>query len=117
MAEQMSCLLELGGADVDSSHGYPGWEPQIQSPLLALGLKTYEQLFGKKPAIKAIHAGLECGLISQKFSDVDMLSFGPTIQDAHSPDESVEVPSVETFYRYLQAMLKQIAQAFPSSLA
>ncbi len=110
MAEQMSCLLELGGADVDSSHGYPGWQPNVQSPLLGLSLQTFEQLYGQKPAIKAIHAGLECGLISQKFPDLDMISFGPTIEDAHSPDESVDIPSVERFYGYFQAMLKQLSQ-------
>jgi dipeptidase D len=110
MAMEMACLLELGGAEVDSKSGYPGWQPNIRSPLLDLSLNTYTQLFGKKPAIKAIHAGLECGLISVKFPEVDMISFGPTIEDAHSPDESVEIPSVETFYRYLIHLLQVLAR-------
>ncbi len=110
MATQMISLLELAGADVDSTSGYPGWAPNITSPVLQTALSTYEKLYGAKPSIKAIHAGLECGLIGEKFGGIDMVSFGPTIENAHSPDESVELESVERFYKYLGQMLGQLAQ-------
>ena len=69
---------------------------------------SYEKLFGKKPVVRAIHAGLECGLIGDKYPGMDMISFGPTIQNAHSPDERVSVPSVAGFWKYLGALLAAV---------
>lgn len=102
-------ILHLAGASVESSVGYPGWQPNMNSPALSLAKHTYQKVFGKDPAIKAIHAGLECGIIGEKYAGVDMISFGPTIVNAHSPDENVNIPSVEKFWHFLREMLSSYA--------
>ncbi|MEM8564403.1 MAG: beta-Ala-His dipeptidase [Pseudomonadota bacterium] len=87
---------------------YPGWEPDFESPLLARATALHEQLFGERPAVKAIHAGLECGILKGKYPDTDILSFGPTIRGAHSPTERLQIDTVEPFWRFLTALLREL---------
>ena len=100
---------ELAGAEVDLRPAYPGWKPNLQSPLLDVVRKVHEREIGSKPEVKAIHAGLECGIIGKKIPGMDMISFGPVIQAPHSPDERVHVGSVGRFYRLLTATLAELA--------
>jgi len=90
--------LEQGGGMVEHSDGYPGWTPNTDSEILRITRLAYRELFGKDPVIRAIHAGLECGLILEKYPDLDMLSFGPTIKGAHTPAERIDIGSTERFY-------------------
>ncbi|GAB4372426.1 MAG: aminoacyl-histidine dipeptidase [Calditrichia bacterium] len=96
-------------AEVHSGGGYPAWAPNPDSPLLQKAKQVYKELFGKEPAVKAIHAGLECGIIGAKFPGMDMISFGPTIEGAHSPDEKVQISTVERFWTFFEALLKNLA--------
>ena len=91
--------LELTGA-------YNGWKPNLDSPILAAMKASYKALFGKEPAVTAIHAGLECGIIGTNYPKLDMISFGPTICYPHSPDEKVNIASVGKFYEFLVDTLK-----------
>lgn len=97
------------GAEVRSGGGYPAWKPNPESPLLKRAKKVYKKLFRKEPEVKAIHAGLECGIIGDKFPGMDMLSFGPTILGAHSPDERVQISTVAKFWKFVEAMVKDVA--------
>ncbi len=99
-------LCQLAGFKVEQSAGYPGWKPNLGSELLKSAKRSHAELFGKEPLIKAVHAGLECGLIGEKYPKMEMISFGPTIVGAHSPDERVNVPSVANFWKYLVRMLE-----------
>ncbi|MEW6757029.1 MAG: aminoacyl-histidine dipeptidase [Acidobacteriota bacterium] len=99
----------LAGAKVRHSNGYPGWEPNMDSPILAQARRTHKRLFRQDPKVKAIHAGLECGIIGGKYPGMDMVSLGPTIRNAHSPDEEVHVASVARTYTYLLELLKDLA--------
>ena len=94
-------VFELAGATVELSGDYDGWKPNMESPILHTMLASYESLYGVKPAVLAIHAGLECGIIGGKYEGLDMISFGPTICYPHSPDEKVEIASVDKFYSFL----------------
>ncbi len=97
------------GARAELGAGYPAWQPDMDSPLLAAAKGVFEGVFGRTPEIKAIHAGLECGIIGEKFPGIKMISFGPEIHGAHSPEEKVHVPSVGRFYQALRGILKQLA--------
>ena len=108
MAETIQAVFELAGAMVDMGDGYPGWKPNPNSPLLAVAIDSYKQLFGVEPKVKAIHAGLECGLFLEKYPSLDMISFGPTLRGVHSPDERMHIPSVERWWIHLLDMLKNI---------
>jgi len=108
-AQTVRTILELTGARVEQGSGYPGWKPNLDSPILKLAQATYESLYGKKPEIKAVHAGLECGLIGEKYPGTDMISFGPTMRDVHSPDERVYVDTVPKFWSFLVALLDRVA--------
>lgn len=108
-AYSAAACLQLGGAKVESGIGYPGWKPNLQSPVLELAQATFKDLYKRDAAVKAIHAGLECGIIGEKIPGIDMVSFGPTIENAHSPDESVEIASVDHFYRYLLRILDRLS--------
>jgi dipeptidase D len=99
-------VFELGGAEAEHSQGYPGWKPDLKSPILKHARETYRALYGKDPEIKAVHAGLECGIIGEKFPGMDMISFGPTLEGVHSPEEKIYIDSVGTFWEYLAAMLR-----------
>lgn len=97
------------GASVKSGGGYPAWKPNPESPLLKRAEKVYQKLYSKAPEVKAIHAGLECGIIGDKFAGMDMISFGPTIVGAHSPDEKVQISTVEKFWKFLTALVDDIS--------
>ena len=101
VGDAIKALFEMAGGSVELSGAYDGWNPNMQSPILKAMLSSYEALYGVRPAIKAIHAGLECGIISTNYPELDMISFGPTIRYPHSPDEKVEIASVEKFYDFL----------------
>jgi dipeptidase D len=102
-----SCL-RLAGAEVVHSDGYPGWKPDITSEILQITHKSYISLFGEEPAIKAIHAGLECGLVYEKIKGIDMISFGPTIKGAHTPEEMIEIRTAQMFWDLLIDVVKNI---------
>ena len=101
LGEAIKGVFELAGATVELSGDYDGWKPNMESPILHTMLASYESLYGVKPAVMAIHAGLECGIIGGKYEGLDMISFGPTICFPHSPDEKVEIASVDKFYSFL----------------
>ena len=102
-------LGELAEADVDTLDGYPGWKPDLSSPVLATVSSVYGEVWGRPPKVTAIHAGLECGLLGDKVPGLDMVSFGPTIVGAHSPAERVHIPSVGRFWDALVRVLDRLA--------
>ena len=106
LADSIQAVFELAGAEVSLTGAYDGWNPNMESPILKAMISSYEALYGKRPAVTAIHAGLECGIIGGKYPNLDMISFGPTICYPHSPDEKVEIASVEKFYDFLLNTLK-----------
>lgn len=106
--ESVRAVFELGGATATGSDGYPGWKPNLDSPILQLARSTYELLYGKPPEVKAVHAGLECGIIGEKFPGMDMVSFGPTLEMVHSPEERIHIDTVEKFWNFLLAILERI---------
>lgn len=106
---QIIAVGELVGAEIVQDEGYPSWQPNPDSATLKEAEKVFKSLFHKEPEVKAIHAGLECGIIGDKFPGMDMISFGPTILGAHSPDEKVEITAVKKFWEFLQSMLEHLA--------
>ena len=106
MAEQMRNVFELAGAKVIFEGAYSGWKPNMDSAILAEMKKVYKRLYGKEPAVMAIHAGLECGILGAKYPNWDMVSCGPTLCSPHSPDERVFVPSVAKFWDFIVEVLK-----------
>ncbi|PHM29762.1 beta-Ala-His dipeptidase [Xenorhabdus budapestensis] len=104
----LNSLAKLSGAETTASGGYPGWQPDANSPVMHLVRETYHQLFDNTPNIMVIHAGLECGLFKKPYPDMDMVSIGPTIRGAHSPDERVHIKSVGQYWQLLTAILKSI---------
>ncbi|MBW6501266.1 MAG: aminoacyl-histidine dipeptidase [Bacteroidales bacterium] len=107
-AWKIAAVFHLIGADVSQSGSYPGWKPDMDSPILKTMSEVYNRMYGKVPEVKAIHAGLECGIIGGVYKNLDMISFGPTIRHPHSPDEKVHVPSVKKFFDYLCETLKNV---------
>lgn len=108
LATMIRNIFELAGAEVVHDGAYPGWQPNMESPILKTMLDTYEGKWGKRPEIKAIHAGLECGILSQPYPHLDMISCGPTIRYPHSPDEKVNIETVQKFYDFIVETLKNI---------
>ena len=106
LGDAIKAVFELAGAEVELSGSYDGWNPNMESPILKAMLASYEALYGKRPAVTAIHAGLECGIIGSNYPNLDMISFGPTICYPHSPDEKVNIASVGKFYDFLLHTLK-----------
>lgn len=106
LAAMIRSVFELAGAKVIEENDYDGWAPNINSPILATMKAAYEKLYGKTPAVKAIHAGLECGIIGGKYPELDMISIGPTMRFPHSPDEKVNIETVARFYEFLLYTLK-----------
>ena len=102
MAEKVEAAFFLGEFDVEHHGEYPGWKPNLQSRILAHSVASYKELFGVDPEVKAIHAGLECGLFLKKFPDLDMISFGPTLRSVHAPGEKLELASLDKFVRHLE---------------
>ena len=109
IARQVEALFELAGAEVTHGDGYPGWAPNMKSPIMEIARDAYKELYGITPAIKAIHAGLECGLFLEKYPHLDMVSFGPTLQGVHSPSERMHIPAVERFWQQLRLTLTKVA--------
>lgn len=107
-ADAFRAVLELGGATVQPSSPYPGWKPDMQSRILALSVSTYRDLFGRDPKVEAIHAGLECGIIGERYPGMDMVSMGPSIRDPHCPDERIEIASVGKYWDFLLAILRKV---------
>lgn len=110
LAEMMASVFELAGAKCEFNGAYPGWKPNMESPILKIMQETYNKMYGKTPKIMAIHAGLECGLLGGVYPNWDMISFGPTIMNPHSPNERVNIPSVKMFWDYLVETLKNVPQ-------
>lgn len=110
IAGQVEAHFQLAGAEVSHSDGYPGWAPNMESTIMKISADAYEELFGVNPAIKAIHAGLECGLFLSKYPNLDMVSFGPTMTGVHSPDEQLLIPTVDKFWKHLCRVLEKVAE-------
>jgi dipeptidase D len=108
LQQQVLGLARLFGLEQTSVVAYPGWQPDFDSPLLARASALHERLFGLRPAVKAIHAGLECGILKGKKPELDILSFGPTIRGAHSPTERLQIDTVEPFWQFLTALLAEL---------
>ncbi len=108
VAAMVRSVFELANAKVTHSDGYPGWTPKLDSEILKATKESYKRLFDKEPEVLAIHAGLECGLFLTKYPYLDMISFGPTIKGAHSPDERMHIPSVQKFWDLLADVLANI---------
>jgi len=106
IATAVESVFLLAGCTVNHSDAYPGWEPNASSPILGIAEKVYTDLFGKKPVVRAIHAGLECGLFLEKYPSLDMVSFGPTIRGVHSPDERLNIPTTKKFWDLLLEILR-----------
>ena len=109
IARQVEAVFQLAGAKVTHGDGYPGWQPNLESPIMKIASDSYEELYGVKPAIKAIHAGLECGLFKSGYPELDMVSFGPTLRDVHSPSERMHIPAVDRFYNQLRRVIEKVA--------
>ncbi len=110
IATMVKAAFLLAGAEVSHSDGYPGWTPNLNSEILNITVETFKQLFGKDPKVRAIHAGLECGLFLEKYPYLDMISIGPTIKGAHTPEEKLHIPSVQEFWQLLLDVLKKIPE-------
>lgn len=106
--DAVESVFLLAGAEVVHSDGYPGWAPNPDSHLLKVSVECYERLFGVEPKVKAVHAGLECGLFLEKYPHLEMVSFGPTLRGVHSPDERLEIATVDKFWRHLKEIVKSI---------
>ena len=110
LANSIRSSFELAGFEVEFSGAYPGWLPNMNSEILQIVSNTYRKLFEKKPKIMACHAGLECGILGQNYPKLDMISFGPNIKGAHSPDERAQISSTQKFWKLLQEILKNIPE-------
>jgi dipeptidase D len=108
IADTVSVIFQLGGATVESSDAYPGWKPNMDSAILKIAKSAYRSLYGKDPLVKAVHAGLECGVIGERIPGMDMVSFGPTLQGAHSPEERLHIDTVEKFWNFLREILRSV---------
>lgn len=107
---RMAAFAELAGGEATQSEGYPGWQPDLDSRVLAITRRVHEQVTGAAPKTQAIHAGLECGVLGAKLPGSDMISFGPQIEHPHSPDERVHIESVARFWKLLRAVLEELAK-------
>jgi dipeptidase D len=108
--DTVKSLFSLTSARVTTSNAYPGWEPDTGSEILEITKRVYTRLFNEEPKVKAVHAGLECGLFLEKNHELDMISFGPTIRDVHSPREKLEIATVDRFWKLLINILAEIPE-------
>ena len=108
MADSVKAVFQLAGAEVVQNDGYPAWKMNPDSKLVKVTVDAYRKLFGKEPQVKGIHAGLECGLFSEKYPHLDMVSFGPTLRCVHTPDERLSIPTVQMVWDHLLEILKNI---------
>ena len=106
--DRIHAIAELSDAKVTEGKPYPGWKPNLDSKILKLSMKIFKDMFGKEPKVEAIHAGLECGIIGEKFQGMDMISIGPTLKYPHSPDEQLHVSTVDKTYKFVIEILKNI---------
>ncbi len=111
IAGRVEAHFQLAGAKITHTDGYPGWAPDMNSKIMKISAEAYKELFGVEPAIKAIHAGLECGFFRSKYPELDMVSIGPTMTGVHSPDEQLLIPTVDKFWKHLCLMLKKVAES------
>jgi dipeptidase D len=109
-AATIKAVFQLAGAEVVQGDGYPAWKMRADSKLTAITVETYKKLFGKDPRVLGIQAGLECGLFSEKYPNLDMVSFGPTLRGVHSPDERLHIPTVQMVWDHLLAILKSVPE-------
>lgn len=110
MSATVRAALVLGGATAETNEGYPGWKMNPDSRILKVAAESYKRLFGREPEIKAIHAGLECGLFSEKYPHLDMISMGPTLRGVHSPDERLLIPTVRMVWDHLLDILRNVPE-------
>ena len=110
LRDRAQAAAELAGASVDHNTPYPGWKPDLKSKVLQVAQKVHKDALGREPELKAVHAGLECGVIGEKLPGIDMISIGPWIESPHSPNERVNIPSVATFWTYLTALVSELAK-------
>jgi dipeptidase D len=110
MANMVESVFRLAGAKVDHSAGYPGWQPNTDSEIMKITRDAYKRLFNQDPEVKAIHAGLECGLFLQKYPYLDMISFGPTIKGAHTPEERINIETTKKFWDLLIEVIKNLPE-------
>lgn len=108
LKQMIQSVFSVAGASVEFSGSYPGWKPNLNSNILSVMMETYKQEFGNEPRIITIHAGLECGIIGRNYPGMEMISFGPTIRHPHSPDERINIATVQKFYQFLLATLKKL---------
>jgi dipeptidase D len=107
-AKRVEAVLKLAGADVTHETEYPGWQPNTESKVLKITESSYRELFDNPPVVRAIHAGLECGILIDKLPHLDIISFGPTVKGAHAPGERLEIASVEKFWKLLVDVLAKL---------
>jgi len=110
-ANAIRSVFELIGGDVSFSGDYPGWAARPDTSIVKLMTEIYKELFEEAPKVNAVHAGLECGILGTNYPDIEMISFGPNIHGAHSPDEKVQISSVNKYWKYLLETLKRIPEA------
>jgi dipeptidase D len=110
MCATIQAAFELAGAEAVSGDGYPAWKMRADSKLQEIVVESYKKLFGKAPIVRGIHAGLECGLFSERYPQLDMVSFGPTLRFVHTPDERLLIPTVQMVWDHLLDVLKNIPQ-------
>lgn len=108
ISDRVASVFSLAGAKIEHSDGYPGWKPDTNSEILRITERSYKKLFNKKPIVRAIHAGLECGLFLEKYPGLDMISFGPTIRGVHSPEERLDITTTEKFWDLLIDVIQNI---------
>ena len=106
ITEQIKAVSTLGAARMSELSSYPGWKPNMASPMLERARAVWQEVHGTEPVVTVVHAGLECGIIGEKFSDMDMISLGPTIERAHSPEERVSIESVARFFDFAKAFVR-----------
>jgi dipeptidase D len=110
MCATIQAVFELAGAEAISSDGYPAWKMKANSKLQEIVVASYKKLFGKDPIVRGIHAGLECGLFSERYPQLDMVSFGPTLRFVHTPDERLHIPTVQMVWDHLLDVLRNIPE-------
>jgi dipeptidase D len=108
MRDRIKAIASLSGAKISEGSPYPGWKPDLQSKILGIAKKTFQDMFKQEPKIEAIHAGLECGIIGEKFPGMDMISIGPTLKNPHSPEEQLHISTVGKFYSYVLKLLENV---------
>ena len=108
LQNRINAMTQLSGGSVEEDEPYPGWKPNLESNILNIAKKVYTKNYGKEPVVEAIHAGLECGIIGEKFKGMDAISIGPTVKYPHSPEEQVQISTVEKFYDFVVDIMRSV---------